>query len=87
MADEAVKRAVVQALQRAAYFQPLIQWHRRPVVQGASLCAVRHQLGLDYTLTSLGKALRSLHNAGVIRCARPREGRDEPRPYALYLRG
>lgn len=84
MADSTIKETVVTVLEQARYFQPLSRWSE-PVVEGAHLGVVRDQLGLDCSLTKLGDALRSLHNAGRIRCARPRNGRDGRRPYALYL--
>lgn len=58
-----------------------------PLVQAENLRGVRYQLGYkeEISCTQLGDALRSLHNKGELRCARPRRGPSEPRPYAIYF--
>lgn len=83
MAEEAVKNDVVAILGRLQSAQPGSQ--NGPLVEAANLGSLRVKLGVGHSTTKLGDALRSLHNAGVIRCARPREAPGEPRPYALYL--
>ena len=83
MADQVVKDAVLVALDSVSHTLPGLG--HGVVVYGESLDEVREKLNLDPTLsnTKLGKALRSLHHKGIIRCARPRRGLGEHRPYEI----
>lgn len=85
MADEMVKDAVLVALNNLGHTLP--GFEHTAVVRADSLEDVRAKLGLDVSLsnTKLGEALRSLHCKGLIRCARPRGGYLERRPYEITL--
>lgn len=85
MAEQAVKDAVLAALDCQTGTLPGLE--RPTVIVGENLEEVRTKLNLDPTLsnTKLGKALRSLHCKGIIRCARPRRGLGERRPYEVTL--
>lgn len=90
MADEAVKTAVLKRLRQLhdeRMKDPDVE-PTKPLVEAATIRGVRAGLGFkpeEVSCTKLGDALRSLHNGERIRCARPREGIGEPRPYHLFL--
>lgn len=84
MSDPEVKAGILDSLHRLADALP--RNCAGPLVEGETLHEVKAALGLgECSCTAVGAALRSLHNAGRIRCARPRQGESEHRPYAVYL--
>lgn len=86
MADPIVKNKVVARLRKIAMARGTTG-RDYPLVRADDLGHVAEILGLSqYSNSKLGDALRSLHNAGTIRCARPRVSRDDHRPYELYLK-